>query len=71
MHDVPIIITKRPDVTVSFWDAQLDIAIAILTCFAAARMTGSLELHLSTPMGWILCGCHMGATCLISPSKAG
>lgn len=55
----------------SVTDAQLDLAKAILACFAAARMIASLELYFSTLMGWILCGCHMEATCLISPQKAG
>jgi hypothetical protein len=61
----------RPDALDSLYEAQLDLAKAVIACFAAARMNRSLELSLSTPTGWILCGCHMGATCLISPPKAG
>lgn len=68
-----IVVTKQPDPDAmeSLSDAQLDLAKAILACFAAAQMIGSLELYLSTLMGWIVCGCHMEATCLISPLKAG
>jgi hypothetical protein len=48
------IITKRSDALESLqYDAKLELTNAILACSTAARMRSSLELYLSTAMGWI------------------